>query len=125
MWKGILSTRALIHRGPCYRVGNGYDIDAYSDPWIPGIDLLTHTARASSLCKVAALIDFENQCWEPAALDQRFDARIVNAINSIPFPGVDCSDKLCWTVQNDGKFSVKSCFNLIQEEGQNNELFGV
>lgn len=35
IWKGILSTRNLVRRESYFRIGNGWRIDVWEDPWVP------------------------------------------------------------------------------------------
>ncbi|XP_060669154.1 uncharacterized protein LOC132800155 [Ziziphus jujuba] len=34
-WKGILSTRQILSKGLCFRVGKGNNVDIWEDPWVP------------------------------------------------------------------------------------------
>lgn len=39
VWKGILTSREVIRRGACYKIGNGWSIDVKCDPWLLGEEL--------------------------------------------------------------------------------------
>lgn len=41
VWKGILCSRNALLKGACYKIGNGFSINPWEDPWIPWIDGFT------------------------------------------------------------------------------------
>lgn len=66
VWKGILSTREIIRRGSCYRIGNGRLIDACNDPWVPRMGnkapAFLDGREISGPVNVATFLDGENRC---------------------------------------------------------------
>lgn len=106
VWKGILSTRNLLR-------------------WVPGIvskiPIVQEGMEPEGLCEVAYFLDTENRCWNTISLGQSFSTDDIAYIQCIPYPIINCKDKLCWTETKDGKFSVESCFNLIQGDEQGTE----
>lgn len=37
VWKGILSTKEVLRLGSCFKVGDGWNINPWCDPWLPEI----------------------------------------------------------------------------------------
>lgn len=52
--------------------------------------------------------------------------RILDLSHKIPTPLMDCEDILCWTAAANGKFSVKSGYDIIiEEEHSGEEVWGL
>lgn len=119
IWKAVMSTKEIIRRGAYYKVGNGWSIDLQNDPWAPGFEQLQLLDQEGLFeCRegrVANLINPETFTWDIPTIESIYNREKAAAIVKLKLPEVCCEDKLCWKVSKDGKFSVKSCFAVIQE----------
>lgn len=120
IWKGILNSREVIARETCYKIGNGWSINLNHDPWIPRLvrswPRIEEDRGFDSMTKVAELINLNSMTWNEELLYAFFDNDTTTAICKLELPLIPCEDKLCWTAAKDGKFSVKSCFRVIQRQ---------
>ncbi|KAF7804220.1 putative ribonuclease H protein At1g65750 family [Senna tora] len=118
LWKGICGNWRTILDGSEWRIGNGKTIKFWTDKWIPGCESLINHVRVS-------LSDFEldksvdqyitasgDWCW--SSFEYLIPDNICMKIASI-MPPNDRSkeDMLAWKGNEDGKFSVKSMYNML------------
>lgn len=59
--------------------------------------------------------------WPKNIINDLFDKRDVDLILSIPLSRGICHDKLIWAFENNGKFSVKSCYKALIGELLDND----
>lgn len=59
--------------------------------------------------------------WDERKLEALFKPNDVEAIRGLDVSAVSCVDKLCWITNDDDKFSVNSCFGLLQGTTLNQE----
>lgn len=76
-----------LKKGLCWRVGNGQNILAHKDPWIPSIPSFTSTSVSSSINnnKVERYI-LTTGGWDEQAIRQDFIPWVAEAILDIPLP---------------------------------------
>ncbi|KAL5838662.1 hypothetical protein ACOSQ3_015831 [Xanthoceras sorbifolium] len=108
LWRSLVWGRSLIFKGLRWRVGNGKDIRAFQDPWIPRAS----TFKPFSIApvedfKVASLISPSSHSWNLAKLDQVFVAADRDSILEIPLSLGDCADSLIWHFDKTGEYSEK------------------
>ncbi|KAL5775011.1 hypothetical protein ACOSP7_012568 [Xanthoceras sorbifolium] len=108
LWRSLVWGRSLLFKGIRWRVGNGKDIRAFQDPWIPRAS----TFRPFSIApvedfKVASLISPSSHSWDLAKLDQVFVAVDRDSIMEIPLSLGDCADSLIWHFDKTGEYSEK------------------
>lgn len=118
IWKGILSTRELIQKGACFKIGNGWSINISRDPWIPSLERKWLQVQEGwslpNITKVIELINQHSLSWNEELVKTLFNQEEANLILELELPQISSEDSLCWTASRDGKFSVKSCFGIIQ-----------
>jgi hypothetical protein len=95
-------------RGYIWRVGNGENINIYSDPWIPSsIDRKILSPRGDgTFSKVADLIDPSTGTWNIARLSDLFLVVDVNRILEIPLNNQGFDDFIAWNYTNHGQYTV-------------------
>lgn len=57
VWQRIFAARKFIYRGACYKLGNGYHINPWCDPWIPSLEGFIPKAKVeidTSSCRKVA-----------------------------------------------------------------------
>ena len=98
-------------------MGNGETINIWKDKWIanPSTYCIVLPQRILPLeVKVCVLIDAENGEWKADLIREVFLEHEADSILSIPLSTLLPADKLVWTAAANGKFSVKSAYNLVR-----------
>uniref|UniRef100_A0A2N9F5B8 Reverse transcriptase zinc-binding domain-containing protein n=1 Tax=Fagus sylvatica TaxID=28930 RepID=A0A2N9F5B8_FAGSY len=85
LWKAIEKLRDFVKKGACFIVGNGFSIDVWKDPWVPWLE------------------DFIPILRDPNSLTT--DLPVSNLIDPMR------QDRLIWTLDTSGSFTVKSAIN--------------
>lgn len=109
-WRSILKGVELLKKGIIWRVGDGNNINIWSNPWLPrGITRKVSSVRGNHLVtKVAELIDPATNTWDTNLVYQTFNAEI---ILQIPVQE-HASDVIAWHFDKKGVFSVKSAYKV-------------
>lgn len=119
--KGItpLSFGEIIHKNTRWRVGNGHSIKIWHEQWIPekcNPKIITAPFPLLEEHTVLSLNCPHSKDWDAEAIKDIFHPRDANLILSIPLPNVDRCDKLIWSGEERGNFSIKSCYKAIISE---------
>mgnify|MGYP001007906641 CR=1 FL=1 len=103
-----------IKLGYIWRVGDGQNINIWSDPWIPQApDRMVITRRGGQLLsKVADLINPPNGEWAESLVNQTFWPIHARRILAIPLPAHDMTDFIAWNLTKTGTFSVRSVYHI-------------
>lgn len=116
-WRGILKARPLIKQGLRIRVGNGYFTEIWDSPWIPDDGRFTLFTTRPPDCyfpwKVADLVDPESNAWNIKMTESTFWPIDRNRILSVPLGAITSDDRVVWHYTKDGKFLVKSAYQLL------------
>ncbi|KAA3453378.1 reverse transcriptase [Gossypium australe] len=114
-WSGA---RELIENGLLWRVGNGYDINIWNDPWLPGREnnrvLLQQILP--NWTTVNQLIDCETYIWNEELLFNIFDVDTARRILSIPIAECRSEDLRVWKYEGSGEYTVKSGYRVLSSE---------
>lgn len=114
-WKAILDARSVLLKGCRWIVGNGQSIPFWTANWVFPFPLLDLIPDLNLNARVADFI--QNQAWQRDKLLLVIDEDILDQILSIPLPLSPLHDKLVWGPNPNGKFSIKSAYNLqLQDE---------
>lgn len=97
-----------------WAVGNGQKISIREDKWLKK-GKIGGIARQNEPNKVADLIDFQTATWKEDLLRSMFDDSIVTEIKAIPIGLPNTEDKLVWTNNNSGTYTVKSGYFLTKK----------
>jgi hypothetical protein len=115
LWKAIEKLRDFVKKGACFIVGNGFSIDVWKDPWVPWLEDFIPTLRdPNSLTTdlpVSNLIDPMSRKWRNDVLQELVDSNSFDAIQKITIPLEPQQDRLVWTLDTSGSFTVKSAIN--------------
>ena len=119
IWKAIEGVKNIIVRGSCYLIGNGADISVWHDPWVPWINgfkpLPKHGNVEQTPLLVSQLIDQESFAWKTNIIKDLFDPESAKAILFIHLPTASRPEKLIWLQNPNGKFSIKSAYQLTTQ----------
>ena len=115
-WRSIVRGVQALKEGLIWRVGDGTQIDIWSDPWIPdGLTRRPITPRGQTLLRrVSELIDPESGDWDRQLIKSIFWEEDVIRILRIPVKQ-DIEDLLAWHYDKNGIFSVKSAYHVLDD----------
>ena len=105
-------------------MGSGESISIWKDKWTatPSTYYIVSPQRILPMeVKVDVLIDAENGEWKADLIREVFLEHEADSILSIPLGTILPADKLVWTAAANGKFSVKSAYNLARS-GENAQI---
>ena len=107
----------LLKKGVIWRVGDGYLIKTWRDPWIPwGHDYRPVTQKKNSrLNWVADFID-EHGAWDVQRLRQHFWDLYVREIIKIRTSPRNRQDFIAWHPEKSGQFTVRGAYHLATDE---------
>ena len=122
-WRGIWEARWVLKRGLRWRVENGESIKVWKDAWIPGSRrVISPIGDANPNLEVGVLINPITRTWDVNLVSQLFlpfeQERVLSIPLSLRFP----DDVLCWDLEKDGAYSVRSAYTaLVNDEWFINE----
>jgi hypothetical protein len=113
-WQSLVAAIPTFKRGSIWRVGNGENINIYSDPWIPSsTNRRIITPRGGGVyTKVSELIDPVTGAWDEELLRSLFFEVDVRRILEIPLHNQGFDDFIAWAYNNHGRYTVRSCYHL-------------
>ena len=117
-WKSILKSRAVIKKGLQWRVGNGASIRIYHDDWLPTPRLQKVISPPDFLdndAQVSVLINHNKRYWLENVVENTFLPHEAALIKAIPLSLENCEDKLFWSRNSNGVYSIKFGYKLIME----------
>lgn len=106
-WQSLLAGRNAIAPQIIWAVGNGKKISIREDKWLKS-GRIGGRPTPNEQTKVAELIDFEAGIWKEDLLLSLFDESLATKIKETPFGLPTSEDKLVWTDNKSGKYTVKS-----------------
>ena len=119
IWRSICESRHVLKSGLRWRVGTRSGISIWNDAWLlsPSTYKVITPARVLNVdATVDSLIDLNLMKWNVNLLKEIFVPRDVEVIQQIPLSLRKPCDKLIWTGTPNGKFTVKSAYNLLLGE---------
>lgn len=112
-WKQAVA-RKLIVNGACFKLGKGYSINPWTDPWVPGVEGSIPKARKeidiSRWRRVANFKACGSNDWNEVLILETFEPDTPLVILTLKWPGTDCDDKLLWKKDKMGRFTVGSSY---------------
>jgi hypothetical protein len=124
LWKAIEKLKPLIRKGACFSVGDGKSIDMWKDPWVPWLENFSPSPKDPNIptvpMLVSNLIDPVNRIWNADLLRELVDTQSLQAIHKIVLPVATCQDKLIWTLDPKGNYTVKSAIKMNLSPRNNN-----
>ncbi|PNT63273.1 hypothetical protein BRADI_4g13676v3 [Brachypodium distachyon] len=110
VWRSILKGLELIRQGIVMRIGNGENVNIWTDPWIPrGVTRRVSCNQGHTVLSRVDLIDPSTGTWDKELVQDilpRDDAEIVLKIPIYK----DMEDFAAWHYDSKGIFSVKSAY---------------
>lgn len=118
-WRGIWEAKWVLRRGVRWRVGNGESIRIWKDAWIPGTQtrkIISPRGNANVDEEVGVLIDPITKSWKEDLVADFFLPFEAARVLSIPISHRLPADTLCWDLEKDGCYSVKSAYNALSND---------
>ncbi|XP_021716827.1 uncharacterized protein LOC110684695 [Chenopodium quinoa] len=113
-WQSLWSLKALVMEGMLKRVGDGRNINIWTDPWL--IDDESRFVTTESIndlyTTVDELIDTDNSSWDMDKIESIFNDRDKLAILAIPINERKPNDTLTLAWSKNGCYSVKTAYIL-------------
>ncbi|OMP05726.1 putative ribonuclease H protein [Corchorus olitorius] len=111
--------RDLIASDIQWQMSNGAHINIWEENWIPGLgkiernnmDALPQTA----LRKVVEILNEDEKSWNLEGIRSLITDKSAEAIEMIPLGDQSKDDRLIWSHNVDGKYSVKSGYHTAKE----------
>lgn len=118
-----MDSRDLLRAGLVWQIGDRREVQFWSDRWLEaGIlgDLAPRSlADLNSEFRVLEVLDSDGS-WDMTTLEALLPNALVDQICSLPRPvAAQLPDSICWSATPDGRFTVKSTFNLLQLDSEN------
>ena len=112
IWKNILKQRELLDKGLRWKLGNGTSIRFWTDRWMSEKIIMEwlqiNNTHVHDLNFRVSECFTTNKEWDLTRLKMLVPDHIVERIVAIPIPFHDIEDEICWAIESNGKFSVKS-----------------
>jgi hypothetical protein len=117
-WQSIHQSIDLIHKGSCWKIGNGLSINIWKDNWLVsqnGYKIFTPQANHNNINKVEDIMLLQPQkSWNSNLIDQIFLPFESELIKQIPLIDDPIEDQLMWPHSKDGSYTVKIGYNLLK-----------
>ncbi|XP_061993546.1 uncharacterized protein LOC133711437 [Rosa rugosa] len=97
-WRSISSSRDLLKENSCWQIGNGEEVNIWSDCWISGLQagrLSNNDSAMGEVSKVSDLISATG-VWNDALIRRLFDREEAEIILNIPLSHRNILDRLVW-----------------------------
>ncbi|PNY06371.1 ribonuclease H, partial [Trifolium pratense] len=119
-WRSIQSTIHLLSLGYRWKIGDGSNINVWTDPWIHSrTNMRPSTTPHGNYAnlRVSHLFDSVHNTWNCALLNTVFNTQDVADICKIPLHSRPAQDSIIWKASPNGNYSVKTayrlCLNLV------------
>ena len=122
IWQGICEAKEALHKGFKWVLGNGQDINIFSDQWLRGKNDLcveNHHVNSSRTDKVCEYFRPNIRKWDVNKVQQTFHEDDVRCILQVRIPQNQVADRVAWVNGTDGRFSVKSGYHHWYNEHHN------
>ncbi|XP_021745270.1 uncharacterized protein LOC110711198 [Chenopodium quinoa] len=112
-WRSIWGSKALVKEGVLWRVGNGRNINIWTDPWICDDEGRFATSVPSlEITKVNELIIPEDMSWDHELIQTHFNDRDTRGILAIPLSSRAPPNEPTWAFAKNDMYNVKSAYML-------------
>lgn len=114
IWRSIWCNKAQLQFKLGWRIGSGLLVSVWEDYWLRGKPCeLVCLSKVNGLEKVSDLIILNTNCWDRRLIESTFFVDEGRKIVSIPLPTSIYLDKLVWTRENSGLYTVKSGYKTL------------
>ncbi|KAL2895927.1 hypothetical protein RDABS01_000461 [Bienertia sinuspersici] len=116
-WRSLWNAKSLLKEGMIWRVGNGSNINVWTDSWIQG-DLggyvLGQNDSRSPNMRVIDLMDAYSGKWNSELIKNIFSAEDCKRILATPLSSSNIADSRYWWPNKSGEYTVRSGYWLAK-----------
>lgn len=114
IWRSVWKAADLLRKGLRWRVGDGKNIKIWGQRWVPIPSTFCIQSPVSLLDKEAKVCELMkgNGEWDDLLIKRIFNKEEAEVISSIPLSRMVVEDKIVWSYDEKGQFSVKSAYIL-------------
>lgn len=121
IWRAIHQVWPCVMQQMSWVIRNGHSARFWKDLWVPGVDCLENLVQerieqGEENFTVASYADSNGWAW--SKLRRLLPSVICSKINLVKLPSPGMEDFLCWNLTSDGKFSLNSSYELLQDCSQ-------
>ncbi|OMO54874.1 reverse transcriptase [Corchorus capsularis] len=116
VWRSLLAGREVLRGGSRWRVGNGYEIDVWSDNWLNKPPTFKPQAQIGTICHattISSLMDYPGH-WDLDLLQELVVPEDVTRILCIPLSILPYRDTLIWNDTANGIYTIKSGYHVAR-----------
>jgi ribonuclease HI len=115
VWRSIIEGRDALKIGLIRRIGDERSTDAWVQNWLPRDERLRPVAprKADAPQMVSDYIHHHIAAWNTEKLEEYFLPMDVEIIRNIPLCTRFQDDFWSWHFENNGQFSVRSCYRAL------------
>jgi hypothetical protein len=125
-WRSIWKARQVLMYGCRWRIGNGASINIMSQPWLRERNeawILSPQAQGVYNLNVSDLMIPNMRMWDRDKIESLFSLHIANRIVETPLTNVVEEDKLIWSDNRDGNYSVRSGYKVMMQVKKQHAAF--
>ena len=127
-WRSIWNSRQLLLYGCRWTIRNGQQVSVMNDPWVRGGHgswIQSPQSQGVHSLRVSDLIVDEERVWDIDKLESLFPDDMVQAILDTPLFAEVQNDKIVWTMERNGRYTVKTGYKLAMMELLHTDRFHV
>jgi ribonuclease HI len=117
-WRSIWRARQVLLLGCRWQIGDGSKIKVMNEPWLrttQGKCLYAPQNRHVYDLKVHDLLLSNVKCWDENKINSLFPIDVAQEIITVPLFEVVREDKLIWSEEKDGVYSVRTGYRKFME----------
>lgn len=106
----------MFSDGVKWRIGNGKQVQILGQPWlvIEENPFITSNPKRLQNQVVASLMCIDKNQWDMEVLTDMLNERDQACVLAVPTSNSNQEDRLYWSLENSGIYSVKSAYRLLQ-----------
>lgn len=117
VWRSIWEAKSVVRKGVRWCIGDGNSITVLGEPWLPDttdpfVRSDNQALQQEMVCNLMKV--GETTGWDEDVLKDVMNDRDRELIIQIPLSANQQSDRLVWSNEKPGIYSVKSAYHLIQ-----------
>ena len=118
-WRSIHAARQVLHKGLCWRIGNGRSVRIWKDGWLPkqcGFRVWSRSNLLDENATVDSLLQEDGLGWNIPLLEQVLLPFEVAQVKQLYLSPRQPQDKLVWQYSKTGSYTVRSAYHLLMQQ---------
>lgn len=118
VWRSVWEAQDLIKKCARWMIATGEKIDICKQPWLNNEEnpYVSSESQAFTQNKVSSLMRMDAKVWDDEVVKDLFNDCDQHCIFNTPIQSRLVEDKIYWSKENSGNYSVKSGYRLLQEQ---------